>query len=237
MAEIGLFIAFLAGVLSFLSPCILPLLPAFLSYLTGLSVKEIRNGGAKVRAYIFLNSLFYVLGFSVVFSLAGVLLNSILSGFAFNTNLWLGRIGGSIIILFGIYLLGIIKIPFLEAKRGFSPKKKFRYSFVTSFVFGASFALGWTPCVGAILGAILTLAITQPGAAFYLLLFYSLGLGLPFLIAGAFAAQFSDFLRRSQKFLRYFNIIGGIILIILGILVFNGMLARLSDFSYVTRWF
>ncbi len=235
MANISIFIAFLAGILSFLSPCILPLLPAFLSYLTGLSVKEIRAGGARVRAYIFLNSLFYVLGFSFVFALAGVLLNSILSRIAFNANLWLGRVGGSVIILFGLYLLGIIKIPFFEAKHGLKVRK-FRYSYLTSFVFGASFALGWTPCVGAILGAILTLAITQPGTAFYLLLSYSLGLGVPFLLAGIFASRFSDFLQKSSKFLKYFNIIGGIILIILGILVFNGMLSRFSNFGFTLKF-
>src|SRR3989338_3943206 len=129
---------------------------------------------------IFVNSVFFVLGFSIVFSLVGVLLQSVLLNVSYTVQQWLGYVGGTVIILFGIYLLGLIKIPFLEQEHKLGVKRKFRYSYITSFIFGAAFAVGWTPCVGAVLGGILTLAIVHPGSAFGLLVAYSLGLGIPF---------------------------------------------------------
>ena len=116
---------------------------------------------------VFISSVFFVLGFSVIFSIVGVLLQSILSNVAYTVQIWLGRIGGVIIILFGLYLLGLIRIKFLEQDHKFAVKRKFKSSYVTSFVFGAAFAVGWTPCVGAVLGAVLTLAATQPSIAFF----------------------------------------------------------------------
>ncbi|MEK6808896.1 MAG: cytochrome c biogenesis protein CcdA, partial [Nanoarchaeota archaeon] len=145
----------------------------------------------KNQLEIFLNSVFFVLGFSIVFSLLGVLLQSVLSKVAYSVQNFLGYIGGSIIILFGFYLLGLLKIPFLEKEYKIHVKRKFRYSYITSFVFGSAFAVGWTPCVGAVLGTILTLAITSPSNAFVLLLVYSLGLGIPFLLVGLFTAYSS----------------------------------------------
>ena len=141
---------------------------------------------------IFLNSVFFVLGFSIIFSIVGVLLQSILANVSFTVKKWLGYIGGTIIIFFGIYLLGLIKIPFLEQEHKLRVKRKFRYSYITSFVFGSAFAVGWTPCVGAILGGILTLAVSNPASAFPLLLSYSLGLGIPFLIVGLFTNSASS---------------------------------------------
>src|SRR3989344_2262635 len=114
--------------------------------------------------------------FFLVFSLVGVLLQSVLANVASTVQVWLGRIGGIIIILFGIYLLGLIRIPFLEQEHKLTVKRKFNSMYLTSFIFGAAFAVGWTPCVGAVLGAVLSLAVTQPGTAFFLMLFYSLGL-------------------------------------------------------------
>ena len=184
---------------------------------------------------IFLNSVFFVLGFSVIFSLVGVLLQSFLSGVSYTAQKVLGYIGGTIIIFFGIYLLGLIKIPFLEKEHKLKVKRRFRYSYITSFVFGAAFAVGWTPCVGAILGAILTLAATNPGTAFPLLLSYSIGLGIPFLLVGLFTERASGLIQRMGTKLKYVDYVFGIVLIILGILVFTNQLSRAANIPFLSN--
>ena len=185
---------------------------------------------------IFTNSVFFVLGFSIIFSLVGVLLQSVLSSASFIIQQWLGRIGGAIIILFGIYLLGLIKVPFLEREHKLRVKRKFRSSYVTSFVFGSAFAVGWTPCVGAILGAVLTLAITQPTRAFFLLLAYSLGLGIPFLLVGLFTNHAQTFINNAGKWLRYANYLFGIVLIAIGILVFTNQLGKVANLTFASNF-
>jgi cytochrome c-type biogenesis protein len=229
MAEVTILIAFVAGLVSFLSPCILPLIPAFIAYLSGTSLNELKQNKAKARLHIFTNTVFFVLGFAVVFSLIGVLLNSVLQSIAYDLRIGLSRIGGIIIIGFGLYLLGILKLPFLDVEHKIKVKK-FKYSYPTSFVFGVAFAAGWTPCIGVILGSILILAITSPGVAFNLLLAYSIGLGIPFLLTGAFIAQASSFIQKIGPALRYFNIVMGVVLIILGIIVFTNQLPQLASF-------
>jgi len=221
-------IAFLGGLISFLSPCILPIIPGYLAYLAG-SITE--TPGKKGRLQIFLNSIFFVLGFSIVFALLGVLLNSVLQHAAYGVETWLSRVGGTLIIFFGLYLSGLITVPFLDREHKFRFKKRFSSRYITSFVFGAAFAAGWTPCVGAALGAILALAATQPTAAFSLLVAYSLGLGIPFLIVGAFASQSTQIIAKLGPFLRYANVVFGIILIILGILVFTQSLPLIANFQ------
>ncbi|PCI20328.1 cytochrome C biogenesis protein [Candidatus Wolfebacteria bacterium] len=225
--EISIAIAFLAGVVSFLSPCVLPIIPGFLAYLAGSSLDEEKPN----KKDIFLNSLFFVIGFSVVFAILGVLLNTLLEAVAFDVQIWLARIGGTLIIFFGLYLVGLLKIPFLERAHTIKVKKKFKSRYFTSFLFGLAFAVGWTPCVGAALGAILGLAVTAPGSAFVLLLSYAIGLGIPFLVIGLFATQASGFINKYAKTLRYVNIGFGIILIILGLFVFTQSLNLISDFS------
>lgn len=184
---------------------------------------------------IFLNSVFFVLGFAIVFSLVGVLLQGLLANVSVTIQTWLGYTGGAVIILFGFYLLRIIKIPFLEREHKFRVKRKFKYAYLTSFVFGAAFAIGWTPCVGAVLGAILTLAVTNPGSAFGLLLAYSLGLGIPFLIVGLFTEKAAVFISKTGKWLIYVNYFFGILLIALGILVFTNKLSRVANFPFLTE--
>ena len=184
---------------------------------------------------IFFASVFFVLGFSVIFSLLGVLLQSVLSNVASSVQLWLGRIGGTIIILFGIYLLGLIDVPFLQQEHKLRVKRKFDSMYLTSFIFGAAFAVGWTPCVGAVLGAILTLAVTSPGSAFFLMLSYSLGLGLPFLFVGAFTAQANKLIKKSGKIFSYLKYIFGVMLIAIGVLVFTNQLSRLANLQFITN--
>jgi len=183
-----------------------------------------------------LNSVFFVLGFSVIFALVGVLLQSVLLSVSYQTQIWLGRIGGVVIILFGIYLLGLIKPKFLMRDYKINVKRKFKSSYLTSFVFGAAFAVGWTPCVGPILGAILTLAVTQPSTAFFLMFSYSLGLGIPFLLVGFFTTQAQSFISKAGKWLRYFNYFFGVILILLGILVFTNQLSRIANVALASKF-
>ena len=231
MTEFTLVIAFIAGLVSFLSPCVLPIIPGFLAYLAGSSLEQAQSN----RRGIFLASLFFVLGFSAVFSVLGVLLNTVLEAVAYDAQIWLARIGGGIIILFGLYLVGLIKIPFLEKEFRPAITTQFKSKYLTSFVFGAAFAAGWTPCVGAVLGGILGLAATAPGSAFSLLFSYSLGLGLPFLIVGFFASQATSFINRYAGWFKYVSIAFGILLIIIGVLAFTQQLSRVANFEILNR--
>lgn len=223
--------AFLGGLVSFLAPCVLPIIPGFLAYLAGSSTAE---AGSK-RKEIFINSVFFVLGFGIVFALLGVLLNTLLENIAYDVQTWLSRIGGVMIIFFGLYLVGLIKIPFLEKEYKFRVKTKFKSRYATSFLFGLAFAAGWTPCVGPALGVILGLAATQPGSAFILLLTYALGLGIPFLIVGAFTGQAVEFINRHAVGLKYLNIVFGVILLALGVLIFTQKLSLIANFEFLNK--
>jgi len=230
MNTIPIAIAFAAGIVSFLSPCILPIIPGFLAYLAGESS---RTGVKPSRGAIFFNSLFFVLGFSVVFALLGVLLNGALSHAAYAVTQWLSWIGGAIVIFFGLYLMGFFTIAFMEGDHAPHPKFKFKSRYLTSLLFGFAFAAGWTPCVGPVLGGILGLAASAPGAAFYLLLAYAIGLGVPFLVVGLFVAQSSAFINRYMEKLKYVKPVFGAILVILGILVFTQSLQLVANFGFV----
>ena len=232
MSDLNILFAVFAGLVSFLSPCVLPIIPGFLSYLAGASLRE---SGAK-RWPIFANALFFVLGFSVVFATLGVLLNSILEVIAYDVQIWLARFGGIVIIAFGLYLTGLLKIGFLEREHKLEVKARFSSRYATSFVFGAAFAAGWTPCVGAVLGAILGLVATAPGSAFALLFAYSVGLGIPFLVVGLFASQASAFINRYAHILTYVNVAFGILLIGLGMLAFTQNLGLIADFDVLNKF-
>lgn len=230
MTEISFFIAFIAGIISFFAPCIIPLVPAFLGFLAGQKVEEVS------RWKLFGHTFLFVLGFGTVFSIVGVLLNSILANVAYTTQMWLGRVAGVIIILFGFYLLGFIKPEFLQREHKFRVPKIGNRA-VSSFLFGAAFAIGWTPCVGAVLGSILALATAMPGNAFGLLLAYSLGLGIPFLIVGLFAHNFISWIQKHSTFLKYFNTVVGLLVVVLGVLVFTNNLALVAgSFSFLNRF-
>ena len=221
MSDITIPVAFLAGLVSFLSPCVLPIIPGFLAYLAGAT-----TDGKSNRLGIFLQSLWFVIGFSVVFALLGVLLNTILSHVAQSVETWLSYVGGAIIIIFGLYLVGLLHVGFLEKTRVIKiDTKSHRPKFLTSFLFGFAFAAGWTPCVGATLGAIIGLAASNPSSAFALLFSYAVGLGVPFLLVGLFASQAAGFFERHATGLSYVNKVFGALLILIGILVFTGELS------------
>lgn len=225
-SEITILAAFAAGLLSFASPCVLPLVPGFLSYLGGMGLKE---GEKASRMRIFLNAAAYVMGFVAVFSILGVLLNGALGAASYDVRIWLSRIGGAIIILFGLYMLGLVKLGFLQSEHRIKPFAVARRSYLFSFLFGASFAVGWSPCVGAILGAVLTLAATAPGQSFMLLFAYSLGLGIPFLLVGAFVAQARGLIKKAGPYVQYFSVVSGVLLVVMGVLVFTDSLSRIAD--------
>jgi cytochrome c-type biogenesis protein len=196
---------------------------------------EVQIGEQPKRDWsIFLSSIFFVLGFSIVFSIVGILLQTILAHASYAVSAWLGRIGGAIIILFGLFLLGLIQPAFLMTDHKFAVKRRFNSYYLTSFVFGAAFAVGWTPCVSAALGAILALATTQATSAFLLLFAYTLGIGIPFLLVGFFTNQAQNFINKMGKWLTYFEYLFGALLIVIGIFVFTGELSKIADFQFLT---
>ncbi|KEQ57081.1 Cytochrome c-type biosis protein CcdA [Marine Group I thaumarchaeote SCGC AAA799-E16] len=239
MAEITLAVAALAGLSSFVAPCILPMIPAFLAYISGTTLSELnqkdRTKTVSInRANIILNSVFFVLGFSVVFSTLGVIINSTLSSTSGELVEGLNQVGGIIIVGFGIFLLLSMKINKLNLEKKFFPKRT-KASYPMSFVFGLAFAAGWTPCVGPILGTILTLAATTPSVAFNLLLVYSLGLGIPFILIGIFYSRASKIIRSMSKHLKYYNIVLGGFIVILGVLVYTNQLAYIANFPLLNE--
>src|SRR6266487_6021262 len=224
MVDPGILISALAGAGSFFSPCILPILPAFISYLSGTTLNEVQDSSGQslrlkkaTRLNIFLNTVYFVLGFSLVFAVLGVFLNSVFMTVGLGFQNVLTSVGGLVIIGFGAYLILSTRLRRLNFEKKLYSIPKFKTSYITSFIFGAAFAAGWSPCVGPILGSTLTLAATAPGAAYNLLLAYSMGLGVPFLITSIFFSQATGLIRRMVKHLRYFNLAMGGILIIVGI--------------------
>jgi cytochrome c-type biogenesis protein len=239
VAEITLAVAVLAGLGSFVAPCILPMIPAFLAYISGSTLSELnQKGGSQTvtinRTKIILNTVFFVLGFSVVFSTLGVIINSTLVNSSGDLIQGFNQIGGIIIIGFGTFLLLSSKINKLNIEKKFIPKRS-KASYPLSFVFGLAFAAGWTPCVGPILGTILTLAATTPSIAFNLLLAYSLGLGIPFVLMGVFFSRASKIIKAMSRHLKYYNLILGGFIILLGVLVFTNQLAYIANFPLLNE--
>lgn len=230
-STISLITALGAGFVSFLAPCVLPLIPGYLSFLAGSTL----GGKAPTRREIFLTSVSFVLGFSIVFALLGALLSSVLASVAYDVQLWLSRIGGVLMIIFGLSLANLISFSFLSREhKAFTPKR-FSSRYLTGVVFGFAFAAGWTPCVGPALGAILGLATTAPGSAFWLLLAYAIGLGIPFLIVGLFTSSAQTFIVRYERPLARVSVVFGYILIILGVLVFTQKLSLVANWGLLNQ--
>lgn len=230
--------SFIAGLLTFLAPCTLPLVPGYLAFISGVSLDQLRDPeqAQTTRRKIFLNGALYVVGFSVVFILLGSLFG--LGGAALiKYRLWLSRIGGAFIIFFGLYVLGLFRLRwlrFMAGEKRFHPSRHLKPGTpVSSLIFGATFAFGWTPCIGPILGSVLFLASTSAtvGQGAFLLLIFSLGLAVPFLIIAATTGWAATHLRKIGKYLTVLNIIGGTFL------VFIGILLLLNDFGVWISWF
>jgi len=238
MDDPTILIAFSAGLASFIAPCILPMIPAFLAYISGTTLTEISNGqkaDSKInKINIIANTIFFVLGFSIIFSTLGVLINSILSENINQLTNSLNWIAGIIIVIFGIFMIASTKINSLNKEKKFQIKN-FKSSYPMSFVFGLAFAIGWTPCVGPILGTILTLAATTPSISFTLLLAYSIGLGIPFILIGIFFSKSVRIISSMTKYLKYYNVVLGGFIILLGILIFTNQLAYIANFPLLNE--
>ena len=238
MTEPTIMVALLAGLASFIAPCILPMIPAFLAYISGTTLSEIKNqqkSNVQInKINIVINTIFFVLGFSIVFSTLGVLINSVLLENVNQFTESLNTVAGIIIIVFGIFLILSTKINSLNKEKKFHIKN-FKSSYPMSFVFGLAFAIGWTPCVGPILGTILTLAATTPSISFSLLLAYSTGLGIPFILMGVFYSKSTKISSAMTKHLKYYNIVLGGFIILLGILIFTNQLAYIANFPLLNE--
>ena len=225
--NISFAMAFVAGFVTFLSPCVLPLIPAYISYLTGVSFGEIseeltKERKRRIRRVTALHSLSFIIGFSIVFVILGASI-TLLGKLLFQYQPLLKRIGGVLIIFFALIIMGVIKIPFFAREKKFSYKKE-GISFLGSVVVGATFAAAWTPCVGPILGSILIYASTTESikTGIKLLSMFSLGLGVPFFLSSLIINSFLVYIKKIEKYIRWVTITAGVVLIAFGIFLLIG---------------
>lgn len=218
-------LAFVAGVLSFLSPCVLPLIPSYVGFLTGLTLEELelRRGTALLHA------VWFVAGFSAIFIALGATASA-LGGLLLRSQVWIGRVGGIVVILFGLYLLGVLRPAFLMRERRLQLARK-PLGYLGSAVVGVTFGAAWTPCIGPILGAILTLAAAKAsvpqGAA--LLTVYSLGLAVPFVATALALDRFLVWFQRFRPYLVWVERVTGVLLVLLGVLLLTDRFTLLAS--------
>lgn len=229
--------SFVAGLLIFLAPCTLPLVPGYLGFISGVSFEDLKNQerSKSARRKIFLNGLFFILGFSAVFVIMGTLVGFVGASVLAPYRIWFSRIGGVFVIIFGLFMLNVVKISFLSGERQFRTPIIFtRGKPVNSFILGSAFAFGWTPCVGPILGSILFVASTSATAfqGAFLLSVFSLGLALPFLMVAAGMGFAVNLIGKLTGVLNVISIVGGVFLILLGILLLTGNAVLLVSWGY-----
>jgi cytochrome c-type biogenesis protein len=229
---LGVVVAFTAGLFSFLSPCVLPLFPSYLSFVTGMSVADLQTDlTPATRRRVVLHALAFVLGFSVVFVSLGASF-SVAGQVLLDYRDWIRRVGGALIVVFGFYIAGFLNFgPFSRTKQWQIREKPAGYA--GSFVVGLTFAIGWTPCVGPILGAILSLAGTADtvGRGIGLLVAYSAGLGVPFVLSAIALGGFLRFFKRYRPFIPVVERAAGVILILVGVLVFTNYYVVLNSWA------
>ena len=225
MENVTFWAAFGAGIASFITPCVLPMVPVYLASLAG---PEILEGSSVSRWPLFLHALSFVLGMGLVFTLSGALAG--LAGININPNSpVIQKISGGLLIFFGLFMLGSGFIPCLNFEKRLSPKMGRSSGYIRSFIVGAAFTVAWTPCLSPILGSVLTLALNSEtaGKGAVLLAVYSLGLGLPFLLIGAFFSRLMPLLKRIERFSRWIYFASGALLMIAGILILLNKLSLL----------
>jgi cytochrome c-type biogenesis protein len=226
--SVSLGTAFLSGIVSFLSPCVLPLVPGYLSFMSGLTFDQLSSGAdrAAVRRRAGLGSVFFVLGFSLVFTLLGASATAAGQFLADHRGV-IDKIAGVVIAVFGLHVMGAVKIPWLYYEKRFHSSAS--PGLAGAFIMGLAFAFGWTPCIGPILAGILALAAQQETVwqGVFLLLAYSAGLGLPFIAAGLATERFLNFFNRYKRFIRWGEIFAGVLLVAIGIMIFTGRLTQL----------
>ncbi|MGB8658506.1 MAG: cytochrome c biogenesis protein CcdA [Candidatus Zixiibacteriota bacterium] len=233
MGNVSLLAAFTAGLISFISPCVLPLIPGYLSFISGVSVEEMKGGEKKSEALkkVSLSTLLFVLGFSVVFTALGASATFV-GEFLLSKLALFSKIAGAVIVILGLHIMGVFKIPFLNYEKRFHARSK-PLGPLGSFVVGVAFAFGWTPCIGPILGGILLMASNQGtvGKGIVLLLSYSLGLGIPFFVTAVSFNTFLGVFGWVKKHFRTIEIISGLLLVVIGVLIFFG------SFGYISALF
>jgi cytochrome c-type biogenesis protein len=223
-AALGFLVAFFAGLLSFLSPCVLPLVPSYVGFITGMTLPELTGR----RRAALTHALLFVAGFSLVFVLLGATATAL--GRALNYyQVWLQRVGGVLIILFGLLCLGVFRVGLLTGERRIHLERK-PVGYLGSLLVGMAFAAGWTPCIGPVLGGILGLAATSNDVTrgMQLLAAYSAGLALPFLVAAVAVESFLDWFQRFRHFLPWVMRVSGVMLIVVGVLLVTGEFTRLA---------
>ncbi|MBU3111648.1 cytochrome c biogenesis CcdA family protein [Clostridium lacusfryxellense] len=229
MNNISVLLAFSAGLLSFLSPCVLPLVPAYVSYLTNSSIEELKND--KTKLLTLYRSLGFVLGFSIIFILMGISITSLGKLLTEHKDLF-RKIGAVIIIVFGLHTLGVFKVKLFYREKRFLYFDKIKGPF-SSVIMGMAFAAGWTPCIGPILSSILIYASSMDsiGKGVILLIMYSLGLAVPFVLTAIAIESFTRNFKKLSKYLNVISIISGILMIIMGVMIFLNKLAALSQYG------
>ena len=222
MEHITLLVAFSAGLLAFLSPCVLPLVPVYLASICGPEILE--PGAGRGRIPVFFHSLSFVVGFSLIFIIMGAVAG--VAGFALTSHLLIGRIAGSLLIVFGLFLLAALKFPWLNYEKRLAPSLGTTTSYLRSLLIGAVFSLAWTPCVAGLLGGTLALALSSetPLRGAYLLGIFSLGLGLPFLIMGLAFDYIAPLLKRIRRYSTPIYIFSSLLLITIGVLILTNRL-------------
>jgi len=233
MVDVTVGLAFLAGLASFLSPCVFSLVPAYVGYLGGRSVAANRIDATPDKLQTFLHGLAFVAGFSVVFLTLGLTMSAV-GGLLYEARFWLAKIGGIIVVILGLHMTGLIRIPFLEYDLRPQTNLERRRGYLSSAILGVTFSAGWSPCIGPILGMILTLAINGGSVSrgVLLLAFYSIGLAIPFLVAALGIGWVTGVLRKYSKVMHYVEIGMGVLLIIVGVLLFFGVFNTLSQFGF-----
>lgn len=236
ISQITVWLALLAGLASFLSPCVFSLVPAYIGYLGGIAAGNGSNERAN-RWLTFSHGLAFVLGFSIVFVLLGVAA-SFAGGLLYDLRLLLTKIGGVVVIIFGLHMIGVFRIPFLSYDTRVQRAPDPKLGYLSSALMGVFFSAGWSPCVGPVLGAILTLAFNggsiSQGAT--LLSFYSAGLAIPFLLAALGIGWVTTILRKYSKTMHYVEIVMGVILVIIGVMLFSGtfeLIAQRGQFFFI----
>jgi cytochrome c-type biogenesis protein len=228
--------SFIAGLLTFLAPCTLPLVPAYLGFISGVNTKDLEDPekASGVRKKIFLNGVFFIVGFSLIFIIFGTLAG-LLGQALVPYRIWLTRLGGAFIIIFGLFMLGVFNLNFLQVDRRIKTPDWLKLGKPSSsFIVGGAFAFGWTPCVGPILGSILLLATTSSTAlqGAIMLTVFSFGLSLPFLFVAFAYSKATKYLEKVNKYLKWISIIGGIFLILLGGLLITDNFGLTISYGY-----
>ena len=235
ISQITVWLAFLAGLASFLSPCVFSLVPAYVGYLGGRAAGA--GSDQRNRWLTFSHGVAFVLGFSLVFISLGVAA-SFAGGLLYDLRYWLAKIGGIVVIVFGLHMIGLFHIPFLAYDTRVQQAPDPKLGYLSSALMGVFFSAGWSPCVGPVLGAILTLAINGGSVSLgaMLLTFYSAGLAIPFLLAALGIGWVTAILQKYNKVMRYVEIAMGVLLVIVGIMLFSGifeLIAQQAQFFWI----